>query len=468
MSFKELSDKLDAWALEHRAELVADVISLVNIKSVQSDPVGDYPFGEGAARVIEKGIEYGEKYGYKTENDGYYTLSFLRSGATARELGIMGHVDVVPEGDGWKYEPYNAVEAHGHIVGRGSSDDKGPCVAALYALRALDAFDIKLNHTVRLIWGANEETGMEDVKHFAATHEVPEYTLVCDSAYPVCYGEKGIITADLTYDIGDSELLDFHGGEASNSVPDSAYVILKMDEADVIKALAGQAVEISAAPGGVKIFTRGIAGHAGHPEGSVNAIGKLAAIVTEAKLLSGKAREAVAIIAKILADFKGAGLDIEFEDEVSGYTTHVGGMISLKGGILRQNVNIRYSVTADSDDLHARMEKAVAGYGFSLENFDNSPARWSELNDPRVQLLLETAREFISPDMEAYTMAGGTHARYLPNAIPFGAGIMHPKNPPPVKFGGAHGPDEGVSIESLLLTVKIYAIALMRLDELLK
>jgi succinyl-diaminopimelate desuccinylase len=462
---QDLLSKLDAWINAHQDELIHDVQTVVNIKSVKEALNDGYPFGPGPAKVIDQGLALGEQYGFQTENDDYYNVSFIKPGKTDRELAILGHVDVVPEGDGWRFEPYQSTVQDGYIIGRGSGDNKGPAIAALYTLRAIDELSIDLDHSIRVIWGANEESGMEDVKHYLKTHSnLPDYTLVCDSEFPVCIGEKGNLSGDLVFDIGsDTNLLDFTGGVAGNAIPDSAVLTIKADLIAVKIALAGKDVEVGGADQAVTIAAKGIAGHAARPEGTVSAIQKLAQIIAEAGLLTGKAHEAAQAIAEIFADYYGEGIGIASEDELSGKTTHIGGTIQYADGQLRQSFNSRVAIHTDPANLVPGLQAVAAAKGFAVEDLRQGPSRYSDPESQEVKILVDTAKEFLGEDLQPpYTMGGGTHAKHFPNSIPFGAKVPTPGTKSP--FGGAHAADEGVKIADLLTAVKIFAVALIRLD----
>lgn len=464
----EFLKKLAAWTEAHREELVSDVIELVNIRSVKEKPAANQPFGPGPAAVIDRGLELGKRYGFETENDDYYNLSFILKGKTENELGIISHVDVVPEGNGWTYEPYKARIVDGYIVGRGSGDDKGPSVAALYALRALKELGVTIHHSVRVIWGANEESGMEDVKHYVRTHtRLPVFTIVADGGFSVNIGEKGGLSGDLIFDIGtDSEILNFSGGVARNAVPDYAFIVLNAELAGVKTALAGKDVLVSGEDGAVKVEAKGVASHAARPEGSVNAIQKLARIITDAKLLSGKARGAAEFIAEAFSDYYGEGLDIASEDDISGKTTHIGGLISFENGKLVQNFNSRVAIRTDPSTLVPRLEALGRKKGFTAANIHLGPSRYDPPDSPPVKLLMETGKLFLGDELKPpATTGGGTHAKFFPRSIPFGAKSA-PDEAEKERFGAAHAANEAITVEDLLKAVQIYTVALIRLDEL--
>ena len=54
----------------------------------------------------------------------------------------------------------------GKIYGRGTADDKGPAIAALYAMRAVKELGIPVKKNVRLILGTDEECGSSDIRHY--------------------------------------------------------------------------------------------------------------------------------------------------------------------------------------------------------------------------------------------------------------------------------------------------------------
>jgi len=443
---KALLGEFEAWIAQHRQELVGDLIEMVNVRSVKGDELPGKPFGEGPANAIDKAMEIGKKYGFETDNDEYYNVSFVLPGATKRELGILGHIDVVPEGEGWSFPPYDAKEQEDHVLGRGAGDNKGPSVAALYVLRMLRDLGVKLNHSVRVIWGANEEHGvMLDVIHYAQTHTPPEFTLVCDAGFPVCYGEKGILSADLVAASDDARLLDFHGGIASNSVPDSAFIRYKGDAAAVRAKIPDESITVEEKDGAVVIAAKGVAGHAAFPMNSVNAIQKLARAVTDAGLFSGATRRAVRFIADAFQSSNGTGLDIECDDDIGTNTTHIGGMVRFEGGKIRQNINVRYAIHQDQDDLIRKLNARAAEGGFAVEDLENSAPRYDDPQDPKVKLLVEVSKEFVDKDAEPYLMGGGTHARKFPNAVPFGPGWPRESERGKMKkFGSAHAADEAV------------------------
>lgn len=460
---QDLAKRIDQWALEHEEELIRDLMRVVDCESVSKPGEGGYAMGIGCKNCADLMLALGRKYGFETENDDYYCVSVLYPGETKKELGILGHMDVVPAGNDWHYEPYHSVYKDGFVIGRGSSDNKGPTMMSLYVLRCMKELSLNPRHTIRLIAGFNEESGMRDVEHYLQGHCPPEYTLICDGGWAMCIGEKGILTADLVLDIPDGNLKDICGGVASNSVPDTAQARLKVVPAKALVRLKEDHadVEIEDADGEVVIRTRGKAAHAFVPHEGENAIYKLLRFLCEYGLVTGNAAMRIKALRECFSDDYGTGLCIDKEDDISGKTTCIGGMIRMENGKIYQNINVRFAIKQDSEQLLENLKERCRKLGIQIENLSYSKPRYTSPELSTTKLLMDTCHEFLERKYEPYVMGGGTHARKFPNALPYGPGIMDYKNP----FGSPHGVDEAICIEHLTQAMKVYIIALLRLDE---
>lgn len=464
MVTQKLIDEVKEWVRQNQSQMVADIIRLVNIRSV-SEPGGDgYAMGKGCKDCADAFLEMGKGYGFLTENDDYYCASLIHPGKTREELGILGHLDVVPEGEGWHYEPYQAIERDGYIIGRGSGDNKGATVMSLYTMRCLKELGIELNHTVRLVAGFNEESGMKDVEHYLQSHKPPRYTIICDGGWAMCVGEKGILTANLVQQIHDCNLLDLNGGIASNSVPASAKAVFRMLDLQKLQLLACKYPDllIEETAAGVTLTAKGVAAHAFRPHTGVNAIYKLLDLICEHELVAEETLDKLRNLRVCFTDDYGTGLHIDHRDEISGETTCIGGMIRLEQGQLRQNINVRFAITQKGENLIQNLRERSESLGIRIEDVEYSNPRYTSLEEPEAKLLLDTCHEFLSPEFEPYVMGGGTHARKFPRSLPYGPNIMSGfKNP----FGEGHGIDEAVCIQHLTQTIPVYIAALIRLDE---
>jgi succinyl-diaminopimelate desuccinylase len=157
----ELNRKID----ELGEQIVTATQKVVRVKSLVTEPKPGDPFGEGVGRCLDTALSIASELGFKTVNmDGY--AGYAEYGEGDDYVAVLGHLDIVPEGDGWIYPPYGAEIHDGKIYGRGTTDDKGPAIAALYGLKAVKDLNLPLSKKVRIIFGTDEETGSgKDIEH---------------------------------------------------------------------------------------------------------------------------------------------------------------------------------------------------------------------------------------------------------------------------------------------------------------
>lgn len=180
-------------AVEARAdELIEAIRDIVRVRSVQEDPEPGAPFGPGVRRALDATLERCQDLGFKTVDcDGYLGYASWCAGKGDGYACAVGHVDVVPEGTGWKEPPYSGYLADGTIYSRGVLDNKGPVYACLYAATALKDLGIEPERELRIMFGCNEETGFEDLAYYLAHNEPPVMGFTPDCKYPVVYAERG-------------------------------------------------------------------------------------------------------------------------------------------------------------------------------------------------------------------------------------------------------------------------------------
>lgn len=172
-------------------EMIKNTLEVVKIDSVETDALPGMPFGKGVNDALLKALEISERLGFKTKNiDGY--MGYAQYGEGEEYIGIVGHLDVVPVGDGWNEPPFSGyVDDKGRIFSRGILDNKGPIMSCLYALYAIKEVGIKLSKPVRIIFGTDEESGFEDLTYYLTKEKPPIMGWTPDCKYPVVYGERG-------------------------------------------------------------------------------------------------------------------------------------------------------------------------------------------------------------------------------------------------------------------------------------
>ena len=187
-----LNNKID----ELKNDLLNDIIDIVKIPSVEGEPKEGFPFGENVADALKKALDISRKLGFETTNLDNY-IGYAEYGQGEDYVCVIGHIDVVPEGDGWIHPPYGGEIANDKIYGRGVLDNKGPIISALYGLYAIKEVGLKLNKKVRIIFGCNEESGFNDIPYYLQKERPPIMGFTPDCKYPVVYGEKGMARLNL-------------------------------------------------------------------------------------------------------------------------------------------------------------------------------------------------------------------------------------------------------------------------------
>ncbi|WP_029453127.1 Sapep family Mn(2+)-dependent dipeptidase [Clostridium algidicarnis] len=171
-------------------QIIYDIIEVVKIDSIETKPESGMPFGSGVNDCLIKVLEIAEKLGFKTKNMNGY-VGYVQLGEGNDYIGVMGHLDVVPVGDGWIEPPFSGYNKNGRIYSRGILDNKAPIMSCLYALYACKECNVTFNKPIRIIFGTNEETGMKDLEYYLSHEKPPIMGWTPDCKYPVVYGERG-------------------------------------------------------------------------------------------------------------------------------------------------------------------------------------------------------------------------------------------------------------------------------------
>ena len=341
-----------------------------------------------------------------------------------------------------------------------------------------------------IYFGLSEETGMKDIEYFCKTQQIPDLCLVTDTNFPICYGEKGLLRAELNLRT-DGNLIDFHAGSVVNVIPSKAEALLSDVSLEEVKRQLGDQEALTAEADGphVRITATGISRHAAFPEGAVNAVQVLAAALSGTTLLQGSCADAVKGLAELTSDFYGAGADISFEDEASGKLTAVGSVVRIEAGNMKILFDVRYPVTADGEEVSRRFGACSEKKGFSFRVTELSRPAYQPVNRPYIPLLCDICDDVLGKHYEPYTMGGrrprgsahqlrlfllrphtmggGTYSRKLPVAVGFGPGVPDAVNPFESGHGQGHQPDECVPLKMLLNGLKTYIIALLELDKMM-
>lgn len=405
----------------HKDEMIALLGELVAVRSVQGEPSKEFPFGSEPAKAL--GIMLGKcsDYGFITENTGNYAGSADIS-ASEPQLAILTHLDVVPEGSGWSSDPFKLTRSGDKLVGRGTIDDKGPAVAALFAARAVKDLAIPLKKGVRLIFGTNEENGSADLAMYRKEHSLPPMVFTPDGEYPVINAEKGMLRV---YFSAEYCGLPVHGGTVINAVP----AVCSDDACDYC----------------------GSSAHASTPEKGENAITKFLSI-------QGNLHPLLERLSEMFPhnEFDGKSCGLGFSDPVSGKMTCVLSMLNVKDLRLCGGIDIRFPLDRTkseiSDIICGRLKEA----GFEIDSCEGVEPHFTDGNSAFVQSLLR-AYERVTGDVgHCIAIGGGTYVHEIEGGVAFGAEF-------PGKDGHMHSPDEFITVDDLLKNAEIMAEAIVEL-----
>ncbi len=466
---QELAARIQQYVSEHEEAIKEDLKTLVRIPSVSKRGEDGLPFGAGCAKVLDKAVAMAAEKGFDAVNHDYwYGTACLGSGD--KTIGIFSHLDVVPEGNNWKYSPYNPVEKDGYIIGRGVADNKNAAVANMYVMKCLKDLNIPLQSKISLYLGVSEETGMEDIERYVAEQPMPDFSIVPDTHFPVCHGEKGILNAHAVAPVPFVKIRSVRGGVVGNMVADEAEALLEKD-ASLMEELVKlsekyERIQVSTDEEGIRVAACGVAAHASRPQGSVNAILELARFLRGSLRLPREDKAVMSFVADTLSDDYGQKIGIACSDAPSGKLTCISGVTRTEEGRMTFLLDIRYPVTVKGEDVSAGLKSYFEEAGWQLVVDRDSAPSYMPKDDPKVQELCRIYEEVTGKDSTPYVMGGGTYARHLRNAVGFGMEDVGP-SPFPAGHGDVHQPDEAMSIQGILDAIKIYTLSIIEIDKLL-
>ena len=444
-------------ALAYKEEMLENLCNLLKINSVldESTRTALAPFGKGIKEALDYFLLMAHNDGFKTyQDDGYAGVVTYGDGDEA--IGILCHLDVVPTGGNWKYPPFSATIEDGKIYARGSMDDKGPTMAAYYALKMIKDLNIKLKKKVEIILGTDEETGWRGINHYALNHKMPEIGFAPDADFPLIYGEKGILNAYINSTYQDDDLVSISAGERFNVVIDEATAVTKScHQADFYEFLTNNNLkgEVQKQKDGTtsyKVF--GKSAHAMEPMKGENAGTYLV------KFLSGFVKHpAVHFISDYIHnDFLLEKLGLNFTHEEMHELTCNMGIINYQNGNMKASLDIRYPIGFFASGFQTTFEQKLPET-CSIEIVQNKTPHYVEKDDELVQDLYAAYKKYSGDEVnKPKTIGGGTYARALKKGVAFG---MEAPNAPSL----AHQPNEYVVIEDLLTAIAIYAEAIVRI-----
>lgn len=453
--------------LNHKEDLLKDLFELLSVRSILgTDITEETPFGSGPREALDLILSFGERDGYKTklvENK----AGHIEVGQGDELFGILGHVDVVPvvEAD-WTSHPFKPEIRDGKIFARGSLDDKGPTMAAYYAVKLLDKLGVKWNKRVRVIIGSDEETGFRCVEAYFKHEEQPASGFTPDAMFPLVYAEKARATFDhkLKFVLEDGnynyKLVKFNGGQVLNMVIASAKAELVGEVSDIKEKFENFLVQEKldgevTVEDTIKLTLKGKAAHGSTPQYGINGATKLAEFLSTLGLDNNGKNFVNYIVEKLANDPFGEKLGIDYSDNEMGEATY-------NYGILDYDLEKKVGIVS-TDCRHPMKFDLVARLnGVKVDNIDievtsTKEAHYVPKDDELVTTLMDVYRKHTGDTKnDAFVLGGGTYARCLKKGVAFG--LLFPG-----KEDTMHQANEYLEVEDLLLATAIYAEGIYKL-----
>ena len=449
-------DKIKSYIAAHEAEMRDALAALVRIPSVEGVPGEGMPFGKDVRAALDKTLGIADALGFETRNlDGY--IGFADYGEGEETLGIMMHLDVVPEGSGWKHDPYGAEIVDGRMYGRGTQDDKGPVISALYALAAVKSLGVKLSRKVRLLFGCDEESGWLDIDHYKKLEKLPDMAFSPDAEYPVVNSEKGILHLKLSRPLTRSSLR-INAGTMTNVIPGEATASVPFDIASyagiINDALGGTGCKFVPGEDGRMITIKGLGGHASTPQLGKNALQAMLRALSSLPLDENDSSLILMLSSRFGLDMHGESIGMDISDEQSGRLTLVPATIEWTSSSVSITVDVRYPMSADHKKLTEHFASMFPGFNVTIESYN--PPHYVSPDSELVTTLLSVYERCTGLKPHTLAIGGGTYARAIPNAVTFGC--QFPDSPSLM-----HMPDEYIELSELTLNAKLIANAIMAL-----
>lgn len=469
-----MKQKIQDYFAEHRQEFLDDIMAFIRIPSVNGPAAPNMPFGEENARVLALAARRAGDFGLKAEVlENYVTVIDLNDKPT--QLDILAHLDVVPAGDGWTVtEPFIPVIKEGKLYGRGSSDDKGPAIAALYAMRAVKELGFSLSKNVRIILGADEETSCRDTEYYYSRFEEAPCSFSPDGEYPLINIEKGGLYTKYSAAWEENKTLPrivcFKGGTAGNVVPGRAEAVVQGLDGNVIKSASermqqetGIAFEWEAGEQADEwnISAAGKSTHASTPWEGNSAVTGLLKLLTGLPVAESEGYSVLRGLAALFphGEYYGKAAGVNQEDEISGFLTLGTHMVDFSPTGMIGKIDCRAPVCASKETVLDVLMKKLEDAGIKLDPSSKmTPPHHVAEESSFVRTLLKCYEEVMEEPGRCLAIGGGTYAHHLKNGVAFGCMRLDTDY-------HMHGADEYLVVDEIVKSAELFALVIATLCE---
>jgi len=412
--------------LNYQEDIIHDLAELVAIPSVRGEAVEGMPFGKAPAEALNRILSMAEKMGFATKNVGNYA-GHAEYGEGSEVAAVVAHMDIVPAGEGWDTDPFTLTKKGNLYYGRGTADDKGAAIVALYCLKALKDENIKPKRRLRVIFGAGEETASDDLEMYLKSEQMPVMAFTPDSEYGICNREKGILRLTVSSKQHSSAVVrEFTAGTVVNAVPAKAKAVVMCTD-DVYDRIQKAASRMEGdfsfvkTEDGTEITSVGKASHAMQPQEGFNAATHLMKLLGEVFSEEELGGLISFVNRSIGTELHGESLGVSLSDKESGLLTLNLGLAGIYDSSASIGLDIRYPVTAKGKDIFAAIVENALQYGLETTlDQDNKPLFLPE-SSPLISLLQDAFAAVTGKPADVYATGGGTYARaFEGRAVAFG------------------------------------------------
>lgn len=449
-----------SWICSHREELIEILKDLTKMPTFRTEPLPGAPYGKACAEGLDAVESLYRKYGFEPQADREDGYLLVQTGTGERTIGLFSHGDVVAPGEGWLYtNPFTPIQKNGFLIGRGVLDDKSAIVISLACARML--LELTLPFAARLVCytGFNEESGMQDIRAYCKKNTPPDFALVCDTAFPLYRGNKGMMHLHVTAETSFSDILDFSGGEALNITLGKATMQLKNSERLYEWLKKRETPELTVEKKANSIFLQavGISRHGALPEGSRNAGGMIAAFLKDCPELPENDLKLLCFMAELLQEYEGKTLKIQSSSPVFGPLTCINGRIRTENGRPALDLDIRYGDSITADAIADRCTAVFHKEGWQVRVDRIEKTHLTPEDNPYIRTCMGMYQAYTGNfDAKIQINAGGTYAMHLPCSAEIGTMLWKPA---PFSLmpghGGAHQPDECISIDGMMEALEL-------------
>ncbi len=458
---KRIVDYFDA----NSGDFLADLSAFVRIESFRGEAAPSEPYGPGPKSALVAAWGMAEHYGFESRLCGD-RVTVVEHGPGKPALGMLAHLDVVPPAGIWrKTQPFNMLNEDGVLYGRGVADDKGPAMAAFYAMRCVKDLGIPLKRRVRLILGSDEECGSDDLAWYTKQEQMPPMVFTPDANFPLVNSEKGkldmtITTDPLPRDDG-RRVISVKGGSVPNAVPSDCvarvdgYTEEELRDAFARVDTGCEFTFEERSDGSVRVCAYGRASHASRPDGGVNAVTAMISCLVSMDFPDSPTMRALRAVNAILphGDFGGHAVGAYCEDAHTGGLTVNLGVFSCGRAGVRAQVDCRVPACGDGAAIADRFQAALGDCG-KVKVTGLLPAHYTPEDSPFVRGLLSIYEDYTGLPGEPLSIGGLTYVHEVEGGVAFGCSFP----------GGEyhmHEPDERMPVKELLLAGEMFAQAIV-------